>query len=231
MAGFEAVVFDLFHTLVLLEDAPGRSTPEILGVDRLLWHRTVFEKADHHAKGEVRDPYESLRRIAHMIDPAIAEEKIRTAVVERQGRFGHALRHVRPEVIGGLRQLQAHGIPLALVSNAAFDEINSWSASPLAPLFATALFSCHEGVAKPDPEIYLRAAARLGIAPSLCLYVGDGGSHELEGARETGMRTILFLGLLREALPVVAGARPRTADWITDSLGELIALAKRLCLE
>ena len=44
---------------------------------------------------------------------------------------------------------------------------------------------------KPDSCIYLEAANRLGVAALDCVFVGDGGSNELEGARRVGMKAIL----------------------------------------
>ena len=175
---FEAVLFDLFHTLVLLQAAPGQSSPEILGIDPAVWTETVFGHAPHHALGEVTDPYESIRRIAHGIDPAIPEGRIRRAVDARPARFRHALTHVRPEILGGIAHLRSRGLKTGLISNAAYDEVEAWNDSPLADLFDVALFSCFEKVAKPDPAIYHRAAARLGVAPERCVFIGNDGSRE-----------------------------------------------------
>ena len=43
---------------------------------------------------------------------------------------------------------------------------------------------------KPDSCIYEEAARRLGVTPSECLFVGDGGSDELPGAKAAGMTAI-----------------------------------------
>lgn len=61
---------------------------------------------------------------------------------------------------------------------------------PVAPLLDAQIFSVELGVCKPDPEIYLAACHRLGVAPTDCLYVGDGGSHELTGAAAVGMTPV-----------------------------------------
>jgi putative hydrolase of the HAD superfamily len=228
---FEAVIFDLFHTLVLLQDAPEPSTPEILGCDPLDWHRAVFEEGSHHALGTIRDPFESLRRIVAVVDRQIPEEKIREAVAMRARRFRSALMRVRPEILQGLTRLHRGRLRLGLVSNAAYDEISSWADSPLAPFFDAVLFSCHEKLVKPDPALYRRAAERLGVAAERCLYVGDGGNDEHSGARQAGMATILFLGLLEEALPAIAAARRRDTDWTVGSFADLMVLIEQLSLE
>ncbi|MCK4305121.1 MAG: HAD family hydrolase [Candidatus Eisenbacteria sp.] len=224
-----AVIFDLFHTLIDFSAVPaGNSTHALLGVDPGAWTRKIIEESPHHALGTLEDPYESIRMIAHAIDPSIPEGKIRRAVDARPARFRAALLHVRPEVLGGLQQLRQWGLRIGLISNAGLDEVEAWEESPLSPFFDEVLVSCHEGVMKPDPEIYLRCASRLGVTPESCLYVGDGGSDEHRGARDAGMRTVLLLGLLRASYPDHAARRPRNTDWVVDSYVELTDLVKGL---
>ena len=43
---------------------------------------------------------------------------------------------------------------------------------------------------KPDIHIYELAMRRLGVPPEICLFVGDGGSDELYGAKSAGMKTV-----------------------------------------
>lgn len=224
-----AAAFDLFYTLVDMRHLPeAGSTPDLLGIDPKLWSRQVMERSPHHALGTETDPVESIRRIAHAIDPTIPLERIRDAARARPERFRAALLSPRPEVTSGLARLRAVGLRLGLISNAGLDEIAAWPESPLAPFFDTALFSCYEGVMKPEPEIYRRAAARLGVPSAQCLYVGDGGSQEHEGANAVGMPTVLMLGLLRESYPEIAAQRPRITRWVVESFDELVALAERV---
>ena len=43
---------------------------------------------------------------------------------------------------------------------------------------------------KPDRTVYEEAARRLGVEIKDCIFVGDGGSNELQGARNAGMNAI-----------------------------------------
>ncbi|MFC1572180.1 HAD family hydrolase [Candidatus Eisenbacteria bacterium] len=225
----KAVIFDLFHTLITLDSAPpGTSTPEILGVDPAVWTHKVIEESPHHALGAVRDPYESVRMIAHAIDPSISDDKIRAAVEKRPIRFRAALLDIRPEILAGVARLKQTSLKIGLISNAGLDEVEAWDDSPLAPYFDATLVSCHEGIMKPDPEIYLRAAKRLGVEPGDCLFVGDGGSSEHKGARRAGMRTALYLELLKETSPSLAARRPRNTDWVLCSFTDLVDLSVNL---
>lgn len=65
---------------------------------------------------------------------------------------------------------------------------------------------------KPDPEVFLTAAAKLGVPPKHCLVVED-APHGIEAARAAGMKSI---GVSRKALP---------ADVVVPSLDRLDANA------
>lgn len=47
-----------------------------------------------------------------------------------------------------------------------------------------------EGIQKPDPRIFRMAAARLGVSPANCLFVGDHPVNDLEGARAAGFTPV-----------------------------------------
>lgn len=49
--------------------------------------------------------------------------------------------------------------------------------------------SAIEGVRKPQAEIFLRTAERLGVNPQQCLFMDD-KAENVEGARRVGMKTI-----------------------------------------
>jgi len=227
-----AVIFDLFHTLVDMRHAPPEtSTSHVLGIPQEIWNQKVMEESPHHALGTEVDPVESVRKIAHAIDPTIPMERILAAVESRPVRFRAALVQVSPailEMVGRLREL---GLKTGLISNAGLDEIAYWPESPLAPLFDTALFSCQEKLMKPDPQIYLRAAQNLGVPAEACLFVGDGGSREHAGARGAGMHTVLLLSILNEIYPELAASRTRDTDWVAESLAEFERLVERLVSE
>jgi putative hydrolase of the HAD superfamily len=227
-ASVRAVIFDLFHTLIDVNNAPGSSTSQILGIDPIEWNRRLAEEARHHALGEERDPLESIRRIVNSMGRSVDEDQLRAAVRCRPNRFRHALRNVRADILEGLRELRAMGLRLGVLSNAGLDEVDAWDDSPLAPLIDCPLFSCHEGLMKPDPAFYLRAARRLGVSPARVIFAGDGGSSEHAGARRAGMITVLMLGLLEESLPELAAQRERNTDYTARSMAELVAIVRNL---
>ena len=58
-------------------------------------------------------------------------------------------------------------------------------------MFDVTIFSAEVGVAKPDPEIYLKIIDRLGVKAAACIFVDD-FIENIEGARAVGMHTIHF---------------------------------------
>lgn len=88
------------------------------------------------------------------------------------------------------------GPGLAILSNT---DIWHWQACEiLVPVLghvapANRFASCDLGLAKPDPEIYLQVAKRLGVAPDKCIMIDD-LERNLEGASKIGMKGILFQG-------------------------------------
>jgi len=52
------------------------------------------------------------------------------------------------------------------------------------------VLSYETGMQKPDSRIYQTAVKLLGVVSDECVFVGDGGSSELEGAKAVGMRAI-----------------------------------------
>ena len=75
------------------------------------------------------------------------------------------------------------------------------------------------GVAKPDPAIFHHACARLGLAPSQVLHVGDDPLLDVQGARAAGLRTAW---INRRGDPWPGGEAPDLI--VTD----LVTLAERL---
>ncbi|MDE6698901.1 MAG: HAD family hydrolase [Lachnospiraceae bacterium] len=69
--------------------------------------------------------------------------------------------------------------------------------SELFPYFDAVLLSCEQGIQKPDEEIFIRCIEQLHVKPEECLYVGDGGSRELETARKLGMTAAQAVWYLR----------------------------------
>lgn len=79
--------------------------------------------------------------------------------------------------------------------------------SELFPYFDAVYLSYEQGVQKPDEEIYRRCMDRLGVKPEECLYIGDGGSNELETAIGLGMKAVQAAWYLQEGTMQPSGRK------------------------
>src|SRR5262249_37093118 len=91
-----------------------------------------------------------------------------------------------------LAALRARGFRVGVVSNADGRVAALLEAAGLAPHLETIVDSHHEGVEKPDPEIFRRALARLGVPAERTAYVGDIFAIDVLGARAAGLAAILI---------------------------------------
>ena len=199
----QAVLFDLFHTLTSLGNT-GTARPrtaDILGVPPDLWFKQMVDTADDRYVGKIKDPVEITRRLAWAIDPAVPEQRIREATAYRLDRFKGALAGVPEVTERTLVALKTMGKKIGLISNADVVEASGWDESPIASLFDSVVFSCNVGYAKPQREIFDLALREMELDPDECLFVGDGGSHELEGARGAGLTTVMITGHIRKLVP------------------------------
>jgi len=108
-----------------------------------------------------------------------------------------------------LEALRSRGLKLGLVSNA-FDP--GWllrrdlEGMGIAERIDHAVFSSEVGRRKPDPEIFRRSLAALGVEPESALFVGDRLYEDVRGAGELGMTTVQALWFRADEHP--QGAEP-----------------------
>jgi len=229
LTGYRAVLFDLYHTLTSLETtkAPGRKTSEILGISRKEWNEQQFLHADELLRGREWDAFETIRKLARAIKPDIPDDIIREATENRLNKFRHALEHPDPESLDALARLKALKKLTGLVSNVFPMDVLGWNDSPLKPYFDCVVFSFDVGFAKPEPEIYEFCLDSLAVKPAQALYVGDGGSDELKGAREVGMTTVLMTQIRQQLWPDTLPGIRKYADHEIESLNDLFDWIER----
>ena len=218
----QGIFFDLFHTLVSADAAPGMPTHEILGVTKLEWRKQTFAASHSRLTRSDLEPYEIIRSMAQAIDPQIPESLIREATDQRAVRFVETLKNPPETTLRVLEALRDHGIATALITNADVIETSGWPRSPLSDLFDHTVFSWQVGYAKPDRKIYEHCLNQMELEPTEAVFVGDGGSDELSGARAVGLTVVFAKGLMPELAPSETSKRERTAHYAIESLSELV---------
>ncbi len=190
-----AVVFDFFGTLTDPSAESGRraafdATAAALGVPPDAFHAAMSASFPSRASGACGDTRATLRAVAAACGVTAAAPALDRAVaVQRDGAA--PVRRPRPEALAVLVTLRAAGWRIGLISDCSSELVEAWPTTPYAPLVDAPVFSWRERRRKPHPHLYATVAARLGVLPSTCWYVGDGGSRELTGARAAGMRPVL----------------------------------------
>lgn len=112
--------------------------------------------------------------------------------VEPAGVIGRLFAGLGPDeaMIAAVAAVRAAGIPTGLISN-------SWGTGiyERAPMhiFDATVVSGDVGRHKPEPEIYLLGAARIGVPPKRCVFVDD-LRENIAGAEAVGMTAILHRG-------------------------------------
>lgn len=104
-------------------------------------------------------------------------------------------RHARafPDMSSVLRELRSRGLSLAVVTNGETEfQKRHIEALGLDRMVDAILISEAEGLRKPDRALFHRAAARLGVSPAHCLFVGDNPAVDVLGAHAAGMKTAWF---------------------------------------
>jgi putative hydrolase of the HAD superfamily len=128
-------------------------------------------------------------------------EEAGKAVVAEHAK-SHIWSHMDPSTPPALRVLEEAGYRMAVVSNADGRMESLIEGVGIRDFFEFVMDSEVEGVAKPDPEIFLRAATRMGADPGECLYVGDLYPVDVLGARGVGMDAVLMDPMDRMDYPV-----------------------------
>lgn len=208
-AGQRAVFFDLYGTLIDI-----RTDEEDPGVyatlsEFLAYSRVVISPADlarefrgrvraHLARTDEPFPEVDLSTVFREIvteyrrpgsdgdgpDPADAARLFRTLTRRRFVPF--------PGVHEVLTRLRSK-YPLGLISDAqwVFTEPEIEMAQ-LDGFFSVTVLSSRVGVRKPHPRPFAEAMRALGATPAASVYVGDNPSRDLVGARNAGMRCVIF---------------------------------------
>ncbi len=120
-------------------------------------------------------------------------------------------------------ELTRRGYTLGIISNVITErEIPEWlEADGLSPYFKSVVLSSAFGRRKPDPEIYLEAARRAGVAPARSVYVGDNPSRDVLGTRRAGFGMVIIM-MEPAKLEQVPPAGANKPDLIIHEFSELL---------
>jgi len=195
----KAVIFDMFETLITHFKSPlyfGKQVAADMGIEekklREIWDPTDYARTI--GKMTLEEVFEQILRASDKYDP----ELVRRLADKRTAAKVECFNHLHEEILPMFEELKKQGYKVGLISNCYFEEATVIKNSVLWPYFDVAYLSCEQGVAKPEEEIFRRCAAELGVDYAECLYVGDGGSMELETAERLGMKPVQAVWYLQQ---------------------------------
>jgi putative hydrolase of the HAD superfamily len=224
MARFNAILFDLFGTLVNFNfqefDACVHQIACLLDAPPNAFARLLEQRYQPLETGAVTlDGYLAAAALDATGSPA---DPYRLGIaVDRWRAFQDTQLRPWADAEPALRQARSAGLLLGLVSNAPPPVHQLWPGSPMGGLFDHVVFSNVFGARKPHPSIYAHAAAGLGVPPERCVFVGDGSSGELAGASAAGMHAVR---IRRPAEPPEHDTRFGREVWNGPSIASLYLL-------
>ncbi|MBV7266220.1 HAD family hydrolase [Erythrobacter ani] len=190
LSGIEAIIFDCDGVLVdsevihiaverelLAEDGLRYSDEEYLtrfvGLSNPDFHREL--RGDYLSRADREFPYDFEERLQSRLWPRVERElKAITGVSELVDAFSGSV---------------------AVASSSPPDRLSKkLTMTGLADLFAPHIYSAEQvDRGKPSPDLFLFAAAALGVSPGRCAVIED-SLHGITAAKRAGMRAIGFVG-------------------------------------
>lgn len=125
-----------------------------------------------------------------------------------------------PDAEKVLRHLSEMGYKIGIIANQSAgtaERLEKWG---LFKYISLVLSSDEEGVAKPEPEIFLRALSRAGCKPCEAVMIGDRLDNDIYPAKELGMKTVW----VKQGMAVYQNPQNEayTADYSVNLLTEII---------
>ena len=189
---YKVVIFDLFETLITEWGHKKYTKNEMcadVGIERERFDKFWNEKEDDRYLGNISFK-DSLLYVCKKCEKSIADSTLTAVIEKRITTKAACFDGVLPDVFRLLRTLKDMGIKTAIISNCSYEEVKALQESELYLLFDETVLSYEVNMKKPDRSIYEETSKRLGVDPAECIFVGDGGSNELAGAKAVGMKAV-----------------------------------------
>ncbi|MGN0547906.1 MAG: HAD family hydrolase [Acutalibacteraceae bacterium] len=195
----KAVIFDMYETLITQYKCPlyfGKQIAIDAGIGEEKFYELWSAAEEDRTVGKI-----ILEEILEKIlkeNGCYSEKKLSYIVNKRIKCKEEAFEHLHTEIIPMLKSLKEKGILIGLISNCFSEESAVIKKSILYPFFDVACLSYDMGIQKPNKAIFNSCIEKLNLQPDECLYVGDGGSFELETAKSVGMKAVQAVWYINE---------------------------------
>ena len=186
-----AVIFDMFETLITHYRTPLYFSEEMaadagVAVEpfRAYWRNTE----NLRTVGDIT--FEQVIENILRQNNAYSEDTLKKITYKRILTKRQCLESMHSGIMPMLDRLKSNGLKIGLISNCFSEEAFVIKESKLYDYFDAPCLSFELKLRKPDIAIYNAALKQLDVKADECLYIGDGGSGELEAAKKAGMRPL-----------------------------------------
>lgn len=187
----KAVIFDMFETLVTDYRSPLYFSKEMaadIGVEVEAFRKTWHAADEARTRGDMT--------LGELVEKILREngcytDALRDKVVKKRGEIKKmSFERFHRDIVPMLAAIKQKGLKIGIVSNCFSEEIDAIHHCPAAPYVDALILSYEVHLQKPDPAIFQACLSKLGVKAEECLFVGDGGSNELEATDKLGMRPL-----------------------------------------
>lgn len=223
----KGILFDLFDTLVYLDLPNFKSRrseiAEKIGVDVKNFNEVWKSRLKERTSGGIPN-------MVTMMETAISDLGLDSGDYDVKGLADMEVKAVAestvtyPGVRDMLERLKRRGYSLCLVTNASESVEKALNGLEWMDLFDSWIFSYKVGVNKPEAGIYEAALEAMCLEGGECLFVGDGGSGELDGAKSVGFTTVKVSQPHQDR----SFSRSEKADYLLSSITEVLALVRNI---
>lgn len=180
------VIFDLFETLITEWGRPKfttRETADTLDIDYQTFRREWESLHGDRYAGKLSGTAQILSTILKNLGTERSDSLINEISQRRDECKLRCFEVIEPDILDMLSALKEKGLKIGLISNCSREEISGLEDCELYKYLDAVVLSCDVGIVKPNIKIYEHCLAILGENPENCLFIGDGGSDELNGAK------------------------------------------------
>lgn len=187
----KAVIFDLDGVIVTTDDCHYTAWKKMADDEGIYFDRKINERL----RGVSR--MQSLEIILEKSDKPYTEQEKLALAAKKNAYYVDLIQKLTPhDVLGGvtenLKTLKEHGIKIAIGSSSKNTPI-ILNRIGLADYFDAVSDGNNIKNSKPDPEVFLKAAEMLNIAPENCMIVEDADAG-IEAGKRAGMKTFALGG-------------------------------------
>lgn len=187
----KAVIFDLDGVIVSTDDCHYRAWKKMADEEGIYFDR----KINNRLRGVSRTA--SLDIVLEMADREYSEDE-KQALAEKKNNYYKKLiceltpNDILPGAMETLEELKKNGIKIAIGSSSKNTPIILKQIG-LDTYFDAISDGNNITHSKPDPEVFLKAAEMLGVAPNNCMIVEDADAG-IEAGKRAGMKTLSVHG-------------------------------------